>query len=470
LTRTRQRRPVGSFGGVDSVPDLFAHAFERATDDLGASDLAILRAEGANRDVRGLGWLPADELDAVHLQLTTWRYREDSARYRLRESDRARLKAVLGNGVITARVWFVVAVLIDEVFSCFPADAPTLDARHFRRVLPVCPGLFDDIDNAPPPLGQMTPVAICRRWARNLLFTGTRKGLRVFGRVPDPRPARLPGTTRIALEAARDERALRIAVVCTPHVERAATRATQPGLFILVPSWTTRSVDDFVRLFEVIAKKKPELCVLPEGSVSLDELDNLKVALAHRAARFPSLLVAGLVHRAQGNGFVNEAVVLASDGREIMRHEKLEPFTDEAGQMEHIVPRGSAEYSLLDTPIGRIAVNVCRDVRSDIPMLLNRLFNVDVLLVPAWSKRLDFAAEEARTLGARQGTLLVAANAYAPGAQQASAVYLAIRSGAMPRVEPFPSGLHGGAGLMFSYEARIDGAQAALNCDSPQVF
>ena len=42
-----------------------------------------------------------------------------------------------------------------------------------------------------------------------------------------------------------------------------------------------------------------------------------------------------------------------------MRHTKLEPYTNRQGEMENIVPRESDEYAFVDTPVGRLVVNVC---------------------------------------------------------------------------------------------------------------
>lgn len=108
--------------------------------------------------------------------------------------------------------------------------------------------------------------------------------------------------------------------------------------------------------------------------------------------------------------FLNEAVVLDSWGKEVFRHAKLEPFTKRDRGIEAILPRPDRNYVCLDTPVGRIAVNICRDMRSDVPMVLNRLLGSSIILVPAWSKDLTFVLEEARILGARQAAITAAAN------------------------------------------------------------
>jgi len=260
---------------------------------------------------------------------------------------------------------------------------------------------------------------------------------------------------------------VRIAIVTTPRITHARMRTTAPGVFVVEPSWPTRTEAQFHAWLDHVASAGAHLCVVPECSTTAGELQSLQEALRARGSRFPSLVAVGLVHAPRGDGHVNEAVLLSASGHEILRHEKLEPYTNPRGEMEDIVPRQSDWYDVVDTPLGRLAVNICRDMRSDVPSLLNRVFGVDVLLVPAWSKSLAFAADEARMLGARQRTLSVVANAWDGHSEELGLVYApygsreALRE--IPRdrtgegaeypfdpVEPGPAT----AAIVFSYEAR----------------
>jgi predicted amidohydrolase len=124
-------------------------------------------------------------------------------------------------------------------------------------------------------------------------------------------------------------------------------------------------------------------------------------------------------------------VVLDFRGQELLRHEKLEPYCDSRdgkAVLEAIIPRTSDSYACLDTPIGRMAVNICRDVRSDVPMILNRLLGVSLLVVPAYSKRLDFVIEEARILGQRQLAVVAVANSRATALSHVAGLYAPVRS------------------------------------------
>ena len=74
------------------------------------------------------------------------------------------------------------------------------------------------------------------------------------------------------------------------------------------------------------------------------------------------------------------------------------------------MPRLSEEYPYLDTPVGRLVVNICRDIRSDVPMVLNRAIEASIVVVPAYSRRLEFVRGEAPVLGQRQRAITVAVN------------------------------------------------------------
>lgn len=179
-----------------------------------------------------------------------------------------------------------------------------------------------------------------------------------------------------------------------------------------------------------LAEHQVHVALFPELALDSDEHEHMCARLRAQARRFPALVVAGLTHRlsADGTSHVNEAVVLNARGEELLRHEKLEPFSTHTGELEDILPRQSTDYAFLDTPIGRLVLNICRDFRSDVPILLNRLLGTSLLLVPAYSNRLDFALDEARILGARQLAMVFATNPMVDsGLTDATAAYVPLR-------------------------------------------
>lgn len=66
------------------------------------------------------------------------------------------------------------------------------------------------------------------------------------------------------------------------------------------------------------------------------------------------------------------------------------------------------------------------------PMFLNRLLAPTLIAVPAYSQRLDFVAEEARHLGARQGAIVGAVNPPAAELRDIAVFSAPIRSGPKP--------------------------------------
>jgi hypothetical protein len=63
-------------------------------------------------------------------------------------------------------------------------------------------------------------------------------------------------------------------------------------------------------------------------------------------------------------------------------------------------------------------------VRSDVAAILNRALDATILVVPAYSKRLDFVAGEGPILGQRQRAVTVSVNPATVGANLRDAAYL----------------------------------------------
>jgi predicted amidohydrolase len=182
---------------------------------------------------------------------------------------------------------------------------------------------------------------------------------------------------------------------------------------------------------------KAHFALLPEIALDAQELEELAMYLRSNRARFPCLVAAGLIHRPDGTGHhLNEAVLLSSAGDEILRSRKTEPFHNQTtGEFEDIVGAATAPYQYVDTPVGRLVVSICRDLRSDVQMVLNRAICASLVFVPAYSKRLDFVIEEARVLGQRQSAIVVAVNPSGGGLRDAFAAYAPVRGCAGIRIE-----------------------------------
>ena len=427
--RSRWKRSTAGFGGGWCIPELFAHAFEEAVHGLSGEDFAAILAAGTGA-VGALGWMPSRDLRELEQFVTGLRHRERRLRYLFQAHPR--LRQILGKDAsLRARRLFVLAKVIDDIFDEFPEDATSLPIEMLKRASARPPNMFDEIENAPPPLGQMTPIAICRSAFSRFWYTGNVRSARVFGPIPAPLPIELPYRTAAALRTAVEDNELRLAAVGLP-VRAAPTRDdSTPGRFAVTSMGHGTTRDDLVRVVSFAGEARAHILLLSELALLPDDVAALASVLAERDARFPALTVAGVAHCRPGGhpAHLNEAVVLTSNGRELFRHEKLEPFSDKEGRFEDIVPRRSESYHYLDTPVGRLVVNVCRDIRSDVPMILNRVLGAAGVLVPAFSKRLDFALEEARVLGARQGAFVFVVNPWCGEVRDAACVYAPIKGG-----------------------------------------
>lgn len=422
--------PTGhAIAGIDSIPRLFVVAFEQAVRTLAATDLWQLHI--AHQRSQSLPeWLPPTEFAALTGALAALAARARGGRYKLRAPERDEIVKhvgglpAFGNG----RAMFMLAWSIDDAFTDFPADHghPSIGSD----VMPVCTPFFDDISNAPPPLGQMRPVAICRRWFRHIHVCGRFDSLKGFGAFPALVRRSLPPGVVEALKRARlDERELRIALVAWRGHEEGALRFTsrQEGTFAVEGYETPARASLLSEALAKVRKLKAHIALLPEIALEPFELEQLQRLLRATPGRFPCLVAVGTTHEATGSGYVNEAVLLSSTGDDVLRARKTEPYYDKKRErLEDIVGTTPAFYPYVDTPVGRLVVNVCRDVRSDVPMVLNRAIGASLILVPTYSNRLDFVIDEARVLGQRQAAIVAAVNPKGGGLRDVFASYGAV--------------------------------------------
>lgn len=398
--------------GASSIADVFRIAFVRAVHGLDSGDVAAL-LRVTTGDLPTLAWVPADfiaALEALFLDLVG----REKHRHRVRDPERGRLLRILDTATQPEgpRTMFAVAYLLDQAYHRWPPPDHGLP----RGVAVVPARFFAEIKNEAPPIGQMTPMAACRRWMSTFWFIGDLARLDAFGPTPTLDQRALSARASQSLQRACEDDELRVAVVAhRNHVATDLVTSAKARLHTFaVTGLKTPSSDGLIsRIVDALHVARVHVAVFPEISLDAAELALLRATLAQRARRFPCLLAAGLAHREKtGDGFLNEAVVLDSSGAELLRHEKLEPYGDPKLGLEDILPRNSTQYSFIDTPVGRLVVNICRDVRSDLPMVLNRMIGTSLLLVPAYSSRLDFALDEARGLGARQQAISVVANGH----------------------------------------------------------
>ncbi len=395
-----------------------------------AADLRRLDAPEVNRSPQALGWLELSFVDRLHDFFRVLSIRNPNQRYRFKPAQLDSLHALLGEDfTLDPKKLFLVAVAIDRAYACFREDhwrAPQLRGQ----VLPAPIAFLTDVANAPPPIGQMTPMAVGRRWLQNLWYVGRPDAFRSLGDLPSAAPIRLPSRVEIALEAAAEARRLKVGLAQWPPHRDAELTVSRADSTFAVTGYSSLQLTELDDLIERAREQEIDVLILPELSLGDDALGRLREALRTGATRHPTLVVAGLTHAkldSEAHVYTNQAVLLDSEGNELLRHDKLEPFTHVDLGLENIVPRAVRDYPFIDTPLGRLVLNVCRDVRSDLPMVLNRVIGASLIVVPSYSNRLSFVAEEATLLGARQGAITACVNAANDSLQHRAYVYAPLR-------------------------------------------
>ena len=153
-------------------------------------------------------------------------------------------------------------------------------------------------------------------------------------------------------------------------------------------------------LIKKAAEQDARLIVLPENFAIMgrDETDKLKVCeadgdgpvqqfLAAAARRYGVWLVAGSVHlAASSDSFVrNSCLVFDDRGERIARYDKIHLFGFETSSERYresdTIEPGRSPPLACDTPLGRIGLSICYDVRF--PELYRALGPVDIILVPS---------------------------------------------------------------------------------------
>jgi len=124
------------------------------------------------------------------------------------------------------------------------------------------------------------------------------------------------------------------------------------------------------------------------------------VLRSHGGDAWPILTLFGCTHRPSGDGrqYVNEAILLGPDGRELHRHRKLSRYTADR-QFAEKIEVGNV-LSILESPLGNLVPLVCLDLpHVGIRRLLEQTHG-NFLLVPSLSRTTRAHASIARQLQA----------------------------------------------------------------------
>ncbi len=171
------------------------------------------------------------------------------------------------------------------------------------------------------------------------------------------------------------------------------------------------TVDVFSKLLATLLAERVHIAVLPEAISRPHRVERAFVRTREIARRSILCWSSPGSHTCrEALAHTNEAVVLDGFGREVLRHEKLEPYTDPKLGIENIVPRTSEDYSFPRYRRGTNPSSMCAATFGPTFRSSSTAFSEGtIFLVPAYSERLDFVADEAPVLGQRQLAITAAA-------------------------------------------------------------
>lgn len=114
---------------------------------------------------------------------------------------------------------------------------------------------------------------------------------------------------------------------------------------------------DIVRTYDTLSQRayalRPDLVVWPETAVRTPLLDHPQTAAGFPRASDRSVLLAGLLHQADGRAY-NRAVAIAPGGRVLGHYDKVRTVP----KTEDYLTRGAA-WTPIDTPVGRLGPIIC---------------------------------------------------------------------------------------------------------------
>lgn len=130
--------------------------------------------------------------------------------------------------------------------------------------------------------------------------------------------------------------------------------------------------------------KENTIIVFPEISLPSSVIDDLIAFSKERKV----IIVGGMEHVAEGDGFINQAIIINNDGRVTYQRKHI-PYHSQS-ITEGILPGLCPRFHRFETDAGNIAVLVCKDFlvnHTVIPVWLKKN-DIQIVIVPASSKEI----------------------------------------------------------------------------------
>lgn len=195
------------------------------------------------------------------------------------------------------------------------------------------------------------------------------------------------------------------------HSELALPKSSSREYFPVAPR---DAAEQRRRLLEIVTRGVESgrpLIVLPELCVTADDVAAIEAAVAD--VEDPCLVVAGSHHTTIGGHPENVATGIVAGGRIRMEHHKSTPFSEELGlkppQKEGIRLRPRPHVVVHQADRFRVALGICKELLDPRLGALYDRMGVNLLLVPAFSGKIEpfVPAAAARVAGAQALTIVV---------------------------------------------------------------
>ncbi|MBI5550659.1 MAG: hypothetical protein HY911_04065 [Desulfobacterales bacterium] len=210
------------------------------------------------------------------------------------------------------------------------------------------------------------------------------------------------------------------------------------------PGWVVAALDDLetrwrttLSALETAKRDGADVVILPELTICPTLRARVVQWLIEKPSPPFSLVLPGSFHQAFPAGphdatprsVYNRAVLFSGNGHEVLSHCKYIPY-GEKSDFEGIATGKTIE--LLETPVGLIAVAVCRDFNEE-AMPYNRIWETiapDLILVPAMGEAASFRAHQrkAESLTRFCGTTCAVANQHPKGTSTADYGFVCTQS------------------------------------------
>jgi hypothetical protein len=162
------------------------------------------------------------------------------------------------------------------------------------------------------------------------------------------------------------------------------------------------------KAIEDAAARDIDILVAPELTVPADARAALQRELRWGTGRELAIIAPGSFHEREGTEIYNRAILVDGKGNELCVHRKLTKFGRLDGWIESISL--GDEITVLITPIGTVALAICKDFCDDHVGRVWEQIQPEWLIVPAYGKGASAHETAAKRIARMAGTVVILAH------------------------------------------------------------